>query len=198
LIGALAIPAFLRPLRRGFVLLALLVGAAFVLSSCKEKLPPCPLVRVQAPLNQITKFAPGAPMAEENVVYASRIRGVAIKCTYAEVKARANAKGRGASDTMEVLLKISFETLRGAAGSGGEVQAEYFVAVTDRRKAVLNREVFQVELPLPAGRGVATTEQEAWMDFELEGRTGLAFEIYVGFQLTDEETEFNKRLLGGS
>ena len=137
-------------------------------------------------------------MAEQNVVYASRIRAVGIKCEYAEIKARQNAKGQGGADTMDVNLKLSFETLRGAAATGDAVKAEYFVVVTDRRQTVLNRQVFPVTLPVPNGSGTTLTEDEAWMKFDLQGRNGLAFEIYVGFQLTDEEKEYNERLLSGS
>lgn len=195
MIGALPIFASLRPFGRCLVLLVLLTGGAFALASCKEKLPPCPLVKVRTPLNQITKFAPGAPVAKENVVYASRIRGVAIKCSYDEIEARKSTQNRDPSDGMEVLLKINFETLRGAAATGGEVAGEYFVAVADRQETILNREVFPIKLPLPAGSGTAVSEEEAWMRFDLEGRNGLAFLIFVGFTLTDEEIEFNERLL---
>lgn len=195
MIGALPIFAHLRPFGRCLVLLALLAVGAVALSSCKEKLPPCPLVKVHTPLNQITKFAPGAPIAKENVVYASRIRAVAIKCTYDEIKARQSTQNRDPSDGMEVLLKISFETLRGGAATGGEVASEYFVAVTDRQETILNREVFPMTLPLPAGPGVAASAEEAWMRFKLEGRNGLAFVIVVGFTLTDEEKAYNERLL---
>ncbi len=121
MIGALPIFAYLRPFGRCLVLLVLLTGGAFALASCKEKLPPCPLVKVRTPLNQITKFAPGAPIAKENVVYASRIRGVAVKCTYDEIKARQSTQNRDPSDGMEVLLKINFETVRGAANHPGSM-----------------------------------------------------------------------------
>jgi hypothetical protein len=195
LIGALPIFAYLRPFGRCLVLLTLLTGGAFALASCKEKLPPCPLVKVRTPLNQITKFAPGEPGAKENVVYASRIRGVAVKCSYDEIEARKSTRNGESSDEMEVLLKINFETLRGAAATGGEVPGEYFVAVADRQETILNRVVFPIKLPLPAGSGTAVSVEEVWMRFELEGRNGLAFLIFVGFTLTDEEVEFNQRLL---
>lgn len=195
MIGGLPILAYLRPVGRCLVLIAALAGGAFALASCKEKLPPCPLVKVHTPLDQITKFAPGAPIAKENVVYASRIRGVAIKCTYDEIKARQSTQNRDPSDGMEVLVKINFETVRGAAATGSEVAGEYFVAVTDRRETILNRETFPVELRLPAGPGMAVTEEEAWMRFDLEGRNGLAFVIVTGFALTEEEKAYNERLL---
>ena len=198
LIGTLSISASSRLVGRCLALVALLSVAGLLLASCKETLPPCPLVKTRTELNQITKFSPGAPIAQENVLYASRVRGVAIKCTYAEIESRKNAQGRGSSDTMEVNFKVAFETLRGPAGTGGDVKAEYFVVVTDLRQTVLNREVFPVVLRVPSGGGLELTEEETWMRFDLGGQNGLAFEIYVGFQLTDEEKAFNQRLLGGS
>ncbi|MFO0995640.1 MAG: hypothetical protein U1F33_03080 [Alphaproteobacteria bacterium] len=174
----------------------LLVAAALVgLSGCTETKAPCPHVKVPAVLSQLTKFEDGAAQDASNVRYQSRISNVAIACTSTEAKTAQLPRGSsGSVDNLEVQVRINFATLRGPRGQGDVANATYFVAVTDIRDTILDRQEFPVKLKMGPG-GQATTLEDAWMLIKLDGRSGAAFRIYTGFQLSPGELEFNKKML---
>ena len=169
------------------------VGLALLLAACaEERIPPCPTIHTQSPLERLVRFVPGAPKTPENVLYEIRLTDNAIKCEYSEIKALATNIDP-AKDSMEVQLKLGFSVTRGPAATDGTVRAEYLIAVTDLRSTIINKEVFSVEIGLPSRPGGVTHHTEDnWMLFQLGGRTGLAFRIRTGLQLSDEELEFNR------
>lgn len=169
------------------------VGFVLLLSACMEGgAPACPTIRTQAPLERLVRFTPGAPKTPENVLYEIHLADNAIKCEYSDIKA-ATANIDPAKDSMEVQLKLGFSVIRGPAATDANVRAQYLVAVTDLRGSIVNKEVFSLDIRLPSRVGAVTEFVENnWMLFQLGGRTGLAFRIRTGLQLTDEELEFNR------
>jgi len=51
---------------------------------------------------------------------------------------------------------------------------------------VLEKEEFPLRLRFPVNSRNATFTEENWMLFRLRGRSGLAYRIWTGFQLTPE------------
>lgn len=172
-------------------------GAALLgLSACTDPPVPCPHVKVPAVLSQVTKFDDGAAREAANVRYQARIANVAIACVSTEAKSARLARGSGSPDNLEVQVRVHFTTLRGPRGQGNVADAVYFVAVTDIRDAILDRQEFPVKLKMgPAGQAITTSTEDAWMLIKLEGRSGAAFRVYTGFQLAPEELEFNRKTL---
>ena len=165
------------------------------LSACTETQTPCPHVKVPSPLSQITKFDDGPAREATNVRYQSRIANVAIACASSEAKTARLPRGSGSTDNLEVQVRVQFATLRGPRGQGTTADAVYFVAVTDIRDTILDRQEFPVKLKMAPGGQALTTTEDAWMLIKLEGRSGAAFRIYTGFQLAPEELEFNRKML---
>ncbi len=172
-------------------------GAAILgLSACTDPPVPCPYVKVPAALSQLTKFDDGPAREAANVRYQSRIANVAIACVSTEAKSTHLARGSGSPDNLEVQIRVNFATQRGPRGQGNTADAVYFVAVTDIRDAILDRQEFPVKLKMgSAGQAVTTTTEDAWMLIKLDGRSGAAFRVYTGFQLAPEELEFNRKML---
>lgn len=161
---------------------------------CSEDMKgPCPFVRIPSTLATVTKF--DGPADPKNVVYQARIADVALQCTYAEQKTAQLPRGGVSVDEMEVLLKVKIAATGGPKARGGAADGRFFVAVTDLRDVILDRAEFPVRLNLGQGNRTATTDEEAYMLFRLQGRSGAAFRIFTGFQLTPEETEYNRKLL---
>ena len=176
--------------RRGLACLAV----ALLVASCGVQPSPCPFVKIVSPLNSLTRFTPGVEQAPANVEFQAQLTDVALKCEYSDVK-NANLPVNQATDLMEVRMKVQISALRGPAAGGDEVALAYFVAVTDTLDNVLEKEEFPLRLRFPVNSRNATFTEENWMLFRLRGRSGLAYRIWTGFQLTPEESEYNHGLL---
>ncbi len=91
-------------------------------------------------------------------------------------------------------IEIEFDFGRGPAASGDTAVYEYFVAVTRKNIAVINKQVFPLQVTFPAGKDrVHVTERvsEYVIPRADEGTSGENFEIIIGFVVTDAQREFN-------
>lgn len=91
-------------------------------------------------------------------------------------------------------LEMDLEFGRGPSASGSSATYEYFVAVTRKNLAVINKEVFPIRVTFPAGADrVSVTERinEIVIPRANEDTSGVNFEIIVGFVITPEQREFN-------
>lgn len=185
-------------LARASLLVGVVVSASLLLSGCfKENKGPCPFVRIPTLLGQVTQFGDGQQRDATNVVFQSRITDVAMACEYSEAKYATQAVQPTGRDTMEVQLRIKFSTQRGPLAQGATVDAKYLVAVTDLRDNILSRGEFPVKLKLGQSGQAVVTDEEAWMLFKVQDKSGSAYRIYTGFFLTQDQLEFNRSLAGG-
>ena len=91
-------------------------------------------------------------------------------------------------------LEMDIEFGRGPAASGSTATYEYFVAVTRKNIAVIEKQVFPLTVTFPAGADrVSLTEKIAEISIPRanEDTSGVNFEIIVGFVITPEQREFN-------
>ena len=91
-------------------------------------------------------------------------------------------------------VEITFDLGRGPMASGDTATYEYFVAVTRKNIAVMNKQVFPLTVTFPAGKDrVRVTENIAEYSIPRanEGTSGENFEVMVGFVITDEQRNFN-------
>ena len=84
---------------------------------------------------------------------------------------------------------------RGAADRERRATFTYFIAVTDQKKTVLNKNAFDAKVEFPGNRSrVTLTDAAVNLNIPLKaGQSGSDFQIIVGFQMSREEMEFNRR-----
>lgn len=172
-------------MRHAWPLLAVL--ALTVLAGCGTAPSTiCPVVGVLDAASQVTKFSAGAALAPENVTWQAEITGADLSCEYTS----------DTLDEMEVNLQIDMVGYRGPAAPGDEVQLRYFVVITDRTGTVVTKKEFPATIEF-GGRAQASLREDIWQLYRLNtGGGGSLFEVWVGFQLSDEEVEFNRATQG--
>jgi hypothetical protein len=91
-------------------------------------------------------------------------------------------------------IEITFDLGRGPAARGDTATYEYFVAVTRKNIAVINKKTFPMTVTFPPGADrVRVTEKvdNFTIPRATETTSGLNFEIIVGFEVTPEQRQFN-------
>lgn len=157
--------------------MALLPGCA--------KAPPtiCPVLGVLESAATLTRFRPGGAGGDADVAYAAEITDADLSCVL---------KGDLLYE-MEVNLKIAITGRKGPAADSDRADLEYFVVVTDRGGNVVTKKTFPAAIEF-GDRTEVTTVEEIWQLYELKyGGGGSLYEIWVGFQLSDDELEFNRK-----
>lgn len=166
-----------------FFLLA--VGAA-VLSACVSgKRGICPRVAVVDRLSTLTRFAPGAPETPQNVMFTAEIQDIKVTCQYFDQRSNLPASIE-AETTSTVIIR------RGPAMQGNRARFQYFVLVTDRRGTILNKKIYNASVRLSGASTRYSAESGQSYDMS-RGGSGLRFETWTGFQLTEKERRYNDR-----
>jgi len=120
-----------------------------------------------------------------NVGFTGEIINVVSRCRYSN---------RDASPIdMEVGVRMAFG--RGPAADGATHTYDLFVAVTGLDSVVIDKQVFPVTVQFEPGQDrVEHTEifDPVRIPRALNDTSGVNFEVLVGFELTDEQLEFNR------
>lgn len=167
----------------------LLAGLLALLPGCAQEPPTiCPVLGVLDSAATLTRLQPGAASGDADVAYVAEITDADLSCVL---------KG-DLLYHMEVNLKIAITGRKGPAADSERAEVEYFVVITDRSGNVVTKKTFPATIEFD-GRPQATVVEEIWQLYELEqGGAGSLYEIWVGFQLTDEELEFNRKQRAGA
>jgi hypothetical protein len=143
---------------------------------------PCPFVRV---LYDAARYIELKDNKESlaNVGWTGEVEGVHSACSY---------KG---SEPIRVRAAIKFGLGRGPQAVGSSKDYRYWVAVTSRNQAVINKQYFDLVGEFKPGQdritvvdtlnGIVIPRADATV-------TGSNFEILVGFDVTPEMAEFNR------
>ena len=161
-----------------------LSALAILISACADRRDRgiCPRVAVLAEAGTVTKFRPGAPETPENVMFVARMTDVRIECRYQDQQL----------SRLEGDVTVTMEVTRGPAMQGEAAVFPYFVTVSNTRGAVLNKRIFEMRVPV-RGEAVRASDQ-SWQFYRLSSSgSGLLYETWVGFQLTDAELAYNRR-----
>jgi hypothetical protein len=143
---------------------------------------PCPYVKVLYDAARYQQFA-NDRVASDAVQYTGEIQSLSSGCVYV------------GAQPIHVATDILFEFGRGPAAVGATKDFTYWIAVTDRNQAVIDKQYFTVRAVFPAGqdRVMATEKIE---DIEIpranSGVSGANFEVLVGFDVTPEMIDFNR------
>jgi hypothetical protein len=159
--------------------------AGLMLASCSSgpaRVEICPVVSFVDGLEKVTVFGAqgGADLA--NVLYSAEVTQLAAVCQF-------NRNGTAVS--AEFLLIAD----RGLGDRERVARPSYFVAVTDPEGNIMAKEVFQTEIPFNDNRRRVGRKEEIEPFLPYQGYNGdfTGYRVLIGFQLSPEQVEFNKR-----
>jgi len=172
------------------------------------KTPPskrvCPGLAVLRDAATITKFRPGGGRSEADIVYQGEITDARISCVHdlrkpkrtgnylTDLLARDSPPPFGGTMKMEITLIM--RATNGPAARPGPITLSYFVSVTDAEGNVLDKAPFEVAVDFPKTRSrQLVTDAPIKLEITIaKGQTGSKFGVYVGYQLTREELQYNR------
>lgn len=179
-----------RTVRHGRVL-----GLCFLLAACdslsgmtnSSAPPPCPPVSTLGEAARITHFAEGPGRDLIDIDFTGRIVKLRGKCFYEN-----NSDTSGGLVRVEIIPEFKIE--RGAANRTRTAEFSYFVSIMDDHGNVLSKQDFPYTAKYWKNK---TSVKDFDKPVELtipfsSGQDGQDFNIYVGFQLTAEELDFNR------
>lgn len=173
----------------GAALIAALVGLggcrstqeAFQIGEAAEANPgPCPRAFALYDAGRVVKFNGSESFA--NVGFTGEFGKMRSLCRYY------------GSQPIVAELEMDMDFGRGPAAEGSTHTYEYFVAVTRKNIAVIDKQVFPLTVTFPPGADrVSVTEKINRIVIPRAGEntSGVNFEIIVGFEVTPAQREFN-------
>lgn len=144
---------------------------------------PCPLMGVLYDNSRQVSFANADNQRYANIAFTGEVQGVRGLCRYVD------------SDPITMALEVDMAFGRGPAATAERQTYRYWVAVTRRGRAPIEKAYFDVDVRWRRGEAVVTrTEQIERIvipraNAEVSGEN---FEILVGFELTPEQLQFNR------
>jgi hypothetical protein len=143
---------------------------------------PCPFVKALYDANRYVELKDGKELAEA-VGYTGEIEGIQSTCAY---------KG---DEPIKVSMAIKFAFGRGPTAEGFKKDYRYWVAVTVRNAAVLDKEYFDVPAMFEKGQDRVTYVDHIADIVIPRGKSsvnGANFEVLVGFDVTPQMATFNR------
>lgn len=142
---------------------------------------PCPFVKVLYDAARYIEFE-GGREASASVGYTGEIQGISAGCEYKD------------SDPIEVRMEMLFELGKGPRATGNSKTYSYWVAVTDRNKAVIAKQHFSLPVDFGGKDRIYRTEQINRIVIPRAAMTtsGANFEVLVGFDVTPQMAQFNR------
>jgi hypothetical protein len=144
---------------------------------------PCPYVKVLYDAARYVEMKEGRPSASR-AGFTGEIQGLSSACEYKN------------EQPIHVQARLLFEFGRGPQAGASAHTYRYWVAVTDRNRAVLDKQYFDVPVSFPAGHDRVTKTEDVLgiviprADIKVSGAN---FEVLVGFDVTPEMAAFNRQ-----
>lgn len=143
----------------------------------------CPPVGSVYDAARIVEFREGSDELYSDIRYTGEITDVRSFCRYT------------GDNPLTAELQVDFAFGKGPLADGNTHDFDYWVAVTRRNGKVLAKEYYTVSAKFESGSELAGTTQtidRITIPRADETIAGTNFEIVVGFDLSDEELEFNR------
>jgi hypothetical protein len=143
---------------------------------------PCPYVKSLYDAARYVEFKEGRE-ASAAVAWSGEIQGISAGCSYKD------------EQPIDVTMEVLFELGKGPEAQGRQKTFKYWIAVTDRNRAVIAKETFNLSVNFPEGEDrVYVTEQIGSITIPRAGIavSGSNFEVLVGFEVTPEMAAFNR------
>jgi len=140
----------------------------------------CPEVRVLSELGNLTRFKPGDGRDITDVVMEAQFEEVRGECSVDD-------------DEVEMAILIVLTARRGPASDVSADSFSMLAAVTDQRRKVLSRRIIPGQVDFSGNRArVSYLERLKIVIPKTEVQSGEDFIVFVGFELTRNEVEFNR------
>jgi len=153
-----------------------------------EFAPLCPTARLIPSLADVSRYAGSGPTHDvTDLVLQARVVAVNGTC-----------KAGDDANELPATVQVSISIQRGPAMKGREADVPVFLAVTEG-DAVRDKRVFPLHLTFPPNVDRLTiTSPEIDMDLPVsKEKSGAAYSIIAGFQLTPDELAANRQAGGG-
>lgn len=144
-------------------------------------LGPCPAVRVLYDAQRFVEL--DGPERFDNIGFTGEIGAVQSNCRYI------------GSDPITVTLQMDMAFGKGPKAASTTKDVVYWVSVTRKDLAVISRERFTQRIEIPAGSDRVNLQSPVTqiviprLNKDIAGNN---FEVFVGFELTDAQLEFNR------
>ena len=173
----------------GFALLATLVLAACQQGPERPTLA-CPVIAILQDAAELTLFVPGPGRDLIDVTLEARISEFGGFCD-------TDIDEDDRTGEVDIDLQVLFEATRGPVSVTREAQVGYFVAITDTQENILARQTFDADLEFQGNRNRIGFVEELTQKIPLRaGQVGEDFKVFIGFQLTEDQLEYNRNKLG--
>ena len=142
---------------------------------------PCPYVKVLYDAARYVELNDYQRPTVNGVGFTGEIEGVSSDCEYRE------------NDPIRVDFNLLFSLGKGPSAQGDGKTYRYWVAVTERNSAILEKEYFDLPVNF-SGSDRATAEPSHTIVIPRAEATtsGGNFEILIGFEVSPEQAEFNR------
>jgi hypothetical protein len=143
---------------------------------------PCPYVKVLYDAGRYVEFKTGKE-ASADVGFSGEIQSISAGCAYKD------------DEPITVVMQILFELGKGPQAEGSTKNYRYWIAVTKRNQALIEKKYFDLPVKFQPGQDrVYVTEDVAQVTIPRAGLTtsGSNFEILIGFDVTPQMAAFNR------
>jgi hypothetical protein len=144
---------------------------------------PCPYVKVLYDAARYVELRDGQP-ATASVGFTGEIQNLSSACEYK------------ADQPIHVQARMLFALGRGPQAGSDHKTYRYWVAVTDRNRAILAKQYFDLPVVFPAGTDrIDKTEDITGISIPRADLkvSGANFEVLIGFDVTPQMAEFNRQ-----
>jgi hypothetical protein len=144
---------------------------------------PCPLMGVLYDSARVVDFAAPDNQRYANIEFTGEMQGVTGLCRYLD------------SDPIAMSIEIDMAFGRGPASTSDRQTYRYWVAVTRRGRAPIEKAFFDVDVRFPRNQAVVSKRESIEhivIPRANPDTSGENFEILVGFELTPEQLQFNR------
>ncbi|MDO9076064.1 MAG: Tat pathway signal sequence domain protein [Brevundimonas sp.] len=141
---------------------------------------PCPYVKVLYDAARYVELT-GDRVTMANVGFTGEIEGLVSDCAYQS------------DQPITVHTRVQFNLGRGPQAQGDGRTYRYWIAVTERNRAVLAKEYFDLPVNFDGATTATVTQDQTIVIPRAEATTsGDHFEVLVGFDVTPAMAEFNR------
>lgn len=168
------------------------ISSAGFLSACsgdmfdETPIPACPKIYVPNDTASVTVFD-GKGRDLTDTVFSGKIVGYQGDCGYDLDDRKLN-----------ILISPVVNAERGPAATGRDANFKYFVALRDPDGNFVQKSTFNVDMTFPDNLNQARyRDDQVSLDVPLKDVwAGPDYEVYLGFQLTKDELDYNRRFDG--
>ena len=142
---------------------------------------PCPFVKVLYDAGRYHEFKDARESAAA-VMYTGEIQGVSAGCEYLD------------DDPIELRVELLFSLGKGPQATSDQKTYKYWVAVTDRNRAVIAKEWFDLPVKFNGEDRVSVRDTLEGIVIPRAAVTtsGSNFEVLIGFEVTPQMAAFNR------